>query len=236
MALSNSVIGILVISTALISAQAADGPLELPLPAGVKAVWDTDKAFHETTPTRERICLNGLWAWQPGKADADAAPVKGWGAFKVPGAWPGRGDYMMKDSQTVFREATWKDVNLSNVSAAWYQRDFSVPKQWTGRTIALHADYLNSFATVFIDGKVTGHLYFPGGELDITSVCTPGEKHVLTLLVVAIPLNTVMKSYSDSNAPKDVKDVQVALRGLCGDVFVSGTPAGAAVEDVKINT
>ena len=35
------------------------------LPEGVKAVWDLDKAFHETTPTRERVCLNGLWRWQP---------------------------------------------------------------------------------------------------------------------------------------------------------------------------
>ena len=35
------------------------------LPAGVKAVWDVHPAYHETTPTRERICLNGLWRWQP---------------------------------------------------------------------------------------------------------------------------------------------------------------------------
>src|SRR5580692_11579203 len=67
------------------------------LPAGVEAVWDTGKAFHETTPTREKICLNGLWQWQP--ADAQSAPVPdgGWGYFKVPGCWPGISDYMQKD-------------------------------------------------------------------------------------------------------------------------------------------
>ena len=35
------------------------------LPDGVRAMWDVTKAYHETTPTRERICLNGLWRWQP---------------------------------------------------------------------------------------------------------------------------------------------------------------------------
>ena len=39
---------------------------EAVLPAGVKAVWDLDKAFREKSPTRERVCLNGLWRWQPG--------------------------------------------------------------------------------------------------------------------------------------------------------------------------
>src|SRR6185436_7051515 len=111
-------------------------------------------------------------------------------------------------------------VNLGAVSAAWYQREFSIPKEWAGRKIVLQASYLNSFATVFIDGKKTGHLYFPAGDLDITAACANGEKHVVSMLVVAIPLNTVMKSYGDSNAPKDVKDVHVAQRGLCGDVFI----------------
>ena len=39
---------------------------EAALPAGVKAVWDFDKAFREKSPTRKRVCLNGLWRWQPG--------------------------------------------------------------------------------------------------------------------------------------------------------------------------
>ena len=30
------------------------------LPPGVKAVWDFSKADRHATPTRERICINGL--------------------------------------------------------------------------------------------------------------------------------------------------------------------------------
>jgi hypothetical protein len=44
----------------------ADGA-DSPLPMGVKAVWNLDKAYCEKTQTRERVCLNGLWQWQPGK-------------------------------------------------------------------------------------------------------------------------------------------------------------------------
>src|SRR5271157_877230 len=56
------------------------------LPEGVRAVWDLDKAVHETTPTRERVCLNGLWQWQPDQTPSDQPPAANWGWFKVPGA------------------------------------------------------------------------------------------------------------------------------------------------------
>ena len=74
-----------------------------PLPDGVQAVWDIDKAFRTTTTTRERICINGLWRWQGASAEMkpeeDATPAGDWGYFKVPGCWPGITDYMQKDCQ-----------------------------------------------------------------------------------------------------------------------------------------
>ena len=61
---------------------------EVALPNGVKAVWDLDLAYREKTPTRERVCLNGLWRWQPAAAVGTGVPAGNWGFFKVPGAWP----------------------------------------------------------------------------------------------------------------------------------------------------
>src|SRR5438128_7440205 len=46
--------------------KASASPSEATLPPGVKAVWDLEKAHRDKTPTRERVCLNGLWRWQPG--------------------------------------------------------------------------------------------------------------------------------------------------------------------------
>src|ERR1051325_3511612 len=73
-----------------------------PLPAGVKAVWELGRAGREGTATRERVCINGLWRWQPAGVTAgakaaakpEAVPADGWGYFKVPGCWPGITDYL----------------------------------------------------------------------------------------------------------------------------------------------
>jgi len=205
------------------------------LPEGVKAVWDLAKADRATTPTRERVCINGLWQWQPADAASDRVPAGDWGYFKVPAAWPGITDYMQKDFQTVHPHPSWKDEHFSGVTAAWYQRQITIPDGWTGRRIAVQAEYLNSYALVYLDGKRVGEMRFPAGELDLTAVCRPGATHVLSALVVAMPLKGVRLSYNDSNAAREVRG-SVARRGLCGDVYLTATPAGAHVADTKVDT
>jgi hypothetical protein len=207
----------------------------VPLPDGVKAVWEFSKAYRETTPTREKICINGLWRWQPARASDDQAPAQGWGYFKVPGCWPGITDYMQKDFQTVHAHPSWKSERLGNITAAWYERTISVPQEWNGRRVALSVDYLTSHAVVFVDGTKRGEIRFPGGELDLTAHARPGSTHVLSLLVVAMPLKGVLLSYTDSNAAREVKG-KVERRGLCGDVFLVSTPAGPRIGAVKVDT
>jgi hypothetical protein len=206
-----------------------------PLPAGVKVVWDLSKATRETTPSRERICINGLWRWQPGGSMAGQAlpPEGNWGYFKVPGCWPGISDYLQKDCQTVHRHSSWQNARLGSIGAAWYEREIEVPQQWAGRRVALAVDYLNSFATVFVDGKQAGELRFPGGELDVTAECRAGAKHTISMLVAAIPLRGVMLSYGDTAAAREVRGT-VPRRGLCGDVYLVGTPPGARIAQVNV--
>src|SRR5437870_11187257 len=103
----------------------ASGPVDVALPPGVKAVWDLDKAQREKTTTRERVCLNGLWRWQPAMSDADAPPADRWGFFKVPGFWPGAASYIQEDSQTLHIHPSWKNADVRDLSAAWYQREFT---------------------------------------------------------------------------------------------------------------
>ena len=205
------------------------------LPPEVRAVWNMDKAYHEATPTRERICINGLWRWQPAAAAASAVPTGRWGYFKVPGSWPGITDYIQKDCQTVFANPAWGNVDMRALNAAWYERTFSVPAAWTGRRVTLTADYLNSYAAVYVDGRRVSDMRFPAGEVDLTAACKPGETHTLSMLVIAMPLKAVMLSFGDTNAPKEVRGT-VARRGICGDVYLVGAPAGARVGDVKVDT
>jgi hypothetical protein len=218
----------------LLTANVAAGPDAAPLPSGVKAVWDLDRAHRERTPSRERVCLNGLWRWQPAGAAADAVPKSGWGYFKVPGFWPGNTNYLQEDCQTLHAHPTWKNTDLRRLTAAWYQREMTVPPGWTGRRIALSLEYLNSLAVVYVDGTKAGVARFPAGEVDLTRFCRPGTRHVLSLLVVALPLKGVLLSYGDTNSAREVPGT-VERRGLCGDVFLLSTPAAARVTEVKID-
>jgi hypothetical protein len=213
----------------------SDESFAVALPDGVEAVWNADKAFQEITATRERICINGLWRWQPAGAVNEGPPSKGWGYFKVPGCWPGITDYMQKDSQTVFAHPAWKDQALRGITAAWFEREIEVPASWRERRIVLSAEYLNSHATVYLDGQRRGELKFPGGELELTTHMQPGSKQTLSLLVEEMPLKAVLVSYNDTNAARETRG-NVARRGLCGDVFLVSTPAKERIGNIKVDT
>jgi len=126
------------------------------LPSGVKAVSDLSKAYREATATRERICINGLWRWQPVVDTSERVPANNWGYFKVPGCWPGITDYMQKDCQTVYTHPSWRSMRLRDVTSAWYEREIIIPADWSGRRIAIRIEYLNSLALVYLDGNKAG--------------------------------------------------------------------------------
>ena len=118
----------------------ADGVLargDAALPSDVQVIWDMSRAYEEATATRERICINGLWRWQPAEPQSQNVPEDSWGYFKVPGCWPGITDYMQKDSQTVHVHPSWRDRRLGDIDAAWYERECTIPASWSGRSVAL---------------------------------------------------------------------------------------------------
>ncbi len=203
-------------------------------PPDDEVLWDMAEAYRESTPTRERICVNGLWRWQPAGSGADVVPTGGWGHLRVPEAWPG-GNHEWSGSQIYFPNPTWEKPDASRVNSAWYEREIIVPQEWAGRRITLCAGYLNSYAAVYLDGAKVGEMRFPGGEIDLTGSCQLGQKQMFSLLVVAMPLKAVMMSFSDSAAARQVAG-SVERRGLCGDVYLESAPVTARIDDVKIET
>ncbi len=204
------------------------------LPEGVKAVWDLNKAFRETTSTREHISINGLWQWQPAELSSEVLPTSGWGYFKVPGSWHNTTN-TANENQKLYTHPAWKEDLRKDVTAAWYQRELNIPGNWAGRRIILTMEYINSNAIVYIDGKKAGELWFPAGELDLTPVCKPGGKHLLSIKLKAVPLKDVITAFSDTNMGRQVQ-ATVARRGICGDVYLCGIPKGPSIDHIAIET
>ena len=202
------------------------------LPEGVKAVWNLDRAHRESTLTRDRICINGLWRFKPALSTDEPVPSDGWGYVKVPGPWPRGSSY---DKQRLYPHPSWQEQDLAQINQAWHQREVAIPAEWAGRRIVVSTEYLNSYAAVYVDGRRMGEIRFPWGEVDVTSACRPGGKHLLTLYVAAVPLKEVLVLYNQTDQSQQVKG-SVQARGLCGDVFLSATPQGARVTDVKVET
>ena len=106
------------------------------LPAGVKAVWNLDKAQREKTATRERVCLNGLWRWQPARRRPTAVPGADGAISRFPPsgrdtpATPGGLPDALRPSELEECEPGGSHRRL--VSAR-----ITVPEDWTGRRIAL---------------------------------------------------------------------------------------------------
>lgn len=210
---------------------------------GVTAEWGLGGAHRETTPTRERVSVNGLWEWRPaettpatGEATADATDVEAWGHVKVPAPWPGsRGNYMWRQTQTHYPGAAWADADMRAVDMAWYRREITVPADWGGRRVTVAAETVNSYAAVYVDARRVGEIHFPGGEADITASVSPGATHTLSLFVAAMPLHTEIAAYSNSSEERRIRGT-VALRGLCGDVWLVSSPASTRISGVAVTT
>ena len=197
-------------------------------------VWDSSKAYHESTLTRERICVNGLWRWQPATTAMEVVPTDGWGRLRVPEAWPA-GHQAWPDPQFYCPNPAWEIPDANRVTSAWYEREITVPHERADRRVTLQAGYVNSYAVVYLDGARVGEMRFPGGDIDLTGICRPGQRQMLSMFVAAMPLKAVMMSFSDSAAARQVAG-SVERRGLCGDIYLASTPTGARIADVKVET
>jgi beta-galactosidase len=69
----------------------------------------------------------------------------------------------------------------------------------------------------------------------VTAVCHPGSKHTISMLVMALPLKGVMLSYANTATARQVEG-KVALRGLCGDVWLESMPGGPHITGVNVET
>lgn len=216
-------------------------PENAPLPEGVaSSVWSLEEAWRETTPTRERISLNGLWGFRPTLSNDAPAQVPAandcWGWIKVPAVWPGK----WEGDEAVQRVwvAPWLVENVPAVldfDQAWYRRRCTLPASFVGKRVVLDFTMLQTHVKAFVDGVEVGQLWYPGGELDVTRAIKPGTEQEFALLVTARPMSAETQSFM---APERIiKDkASVRMKGITGDLYLVATPSAQRIQDVQVIT
>lgn len=203
------------------------------LPEGIQARWDLGNAFREETPARGRVCINGLWKFQPAEVENPSLPVpgSGWGWLKVPGSWHAP-TARMRPILADFVEFEGK-LDLGKTNAAWYQRAITVPAEWAGRRILVELDNPKQSAHVFVDGQEAGLVEWPGGQVEVTNLLKPGSTQLLSVYVVALPAldeNLVVMGPEQMEKARS----EMKYKGLSGDCYLVSEPAGPRIEDVFV--
>lgn len=199
--------------------------------------WSLTDTFRRKNGSREDLCLNGLWQFleMDHRKISDNLPVPpadcGWGIFKVPGAWPNRAT---GNAQEILNSSRRKrTIADENLKAGWYRRTIRVPENWTNGRILLDAEMVQSAARCFLDGRLCGELYYPGGSLDLSGKLLPGKQHELILLLVAQADENSRKAFM---APGRVVQVRgnMKQRGILGDLWLKYRPRNGEIRDVRI--
>ena len=208
--------------------------------APLETEWGSEP-LERISPTREQICLNGVWLFSPAVGSSLQNPPKsetGWGRIRVPGSWlesswpRSLGAELMAGKGDQWSEGLQADKTISR---AWFQRPLDIPSSWTGKRIALRFFGLGTDASVFVDGNEVGQVSYPGGEIDITNAVRSGSKSTLTVRVVTTGPETVavLMGYAD-DGKKVANDI--VARGILDDVFLEATPRGVRIDNVRIRT
>ena len=95
------------------------------------------------------------------------------------------------ESRRIKVPACWEEVNPGYDGAAWYWRDFDVPKEWQDKTVRIEFGAANYFAQAWVNKKVVGN--HEGGYtpfiFDLTDALKFGKSNRLVVKVIDPPLN-----------------------------------------------
>jgi beta-galactosidase/beta-glucuronidase len=137
-----------------------------------------------------------------------------WGFLKVPGAWSAAG----------FTPFWHRDDPLAGkggaLGQAWYEREVTVPLEWQGRRIGIHAEKVATDAHVYCDGHFAGTIGYAGGGVDITPWAKPGVKVRVSALVLTRRPAEILAEFGVPASG----DTGPETRGLVGDVYLTSEP------------
>ncbi|MBA4147267.1 MAG: hypothetical protein H0X66_04065 [Verrucomicrobia bacterium] len=143
-------------------------------------------------PERERIALDGQWAFTYTRSSANEIPVPPpatafESTIQLPGWWD--------DQLERFRGASWfADAEFLKAQGpihylagiGWHRKDFLAPREWEGRTVTLTVGRAITVVNVWLNGRHLGRydygVYTPF-ELDLTRHLKLGERNEILIAV-----------------------------------------------------
>ena len=196
-------------------------------------------AWKQTSATRSRYSLNGLWQCRPSLAsesdDFVPGPDAAWGWAKIPSVWERWGSAPFKATHLL---SPWFEDHpdlLFRPDRAWYGRSFTMPAEASGRSVNLTFTMLNTKVVVYVDGVKAGSCVHPGGTVDITKAVKPGREQRVLFDFTAYPLN---EETLDFNAPDRATTAKSTLdiKGITGDVYLDIAPAKERISNAYVET
>ncbi len=147
-----------------------------------------DFSKRNTTATRNIICLNGRWDWQPGVGTL-YNPFTNKDLFPKPDS-----PLPVPDTSLCPIYPGWEPALVPNHpphpynckrAKDWFRRTFFVPKEWKGRRVELTFMGAGFEIIAFVNGKCAGwHLGdVTGFSLDLTNMVKYGQENELLLSV-----------------------------------------------------
>ena len=151
--------------------------------------------FPAESPSRQSLCLNGLWQFEPialpagFKEGVDSTPAlppaddKGWDPtpIRIPSPWNVNSFADNKGQGGDFRCYPSYPRSWETIKMGWLRKTFTVPADWKGRRIKLHFEAVAGDAEIVINGKTIDHHFdiFLPFDVDVTDRVLPGQVNEL---------------------------------------------------------
>ncbi len=198
-------------------------------------------------PSRDELCLNGYWDFQPKKIpqgykmgtgtppELEAPDPNKWEnvKIKIPSAWnvnkwgggnkTGEGTNLPYAPSSVYYPSypdSWIGERMG-----WLKKEFVLPKNFEGKRLFLHFDAIAGAAQVFVNSKLVGVNFdqHMGFECDVTDAIKSGKNEIL----IGIRHSKLFDKYHPKyrmNATYPAGSNTDDLVGIWQDVFLLARP------------
>jgi hypothetical protein len=118
-----------------------------------------------------------------------------------------------------------------SIDSAWYARRVKVPESWRGRDVVVGFQWIPTVALVYVDGKKSGEVFFPGGEVSLGKIA-PGE-HEIAFFTTAKLAEKMVTAFDAPDAARTFTKKRASHAGVNGDVYLAVEPEGVKIDNVQ---